>query len=64
MDAHPNPAMPFPLGAMLMTLALIYGAFAMMGAWWLVYFNLRPVREAFARARLAAQTNGAQGLTP
>jgi hypothetical protein len=60
MDAHPNSAMPIPLGAMLLALALIYAAVALIGAWWMIYFNLRPVRLAFA----AAKTGGASRLTP
>ena len=50
MDAHPNPAMPFPLGALILALAIIYALFALIGLWWLVYFNLRTVRLAFRAA--------------
>lgn len=51
LDAHPNPAMPFPVGAMILALAAIYGAVALIGVWWLVYFNLRTVRQAFNDAK-------------
>lgn len=56
-------ATPTPLNmhAMLVGLAVTYGLFSLIGAWWLVYFNLAPVRHAFADAR---QTGGmpAQGV--
>jgi hypothetical protein len=64
MDAHPNPAMPFPLGMMLLGLAVIYGAIAVIGLWWIVYFNLRPVRLAFAAAKLNSLAGGPGRLTP
>ncbi|MFT4112835.1 hypothetical protein [Silvibacterium sp.] len=48
MDAHPNPAMPVHIGLTLLFLAFVYGVFALIGLWWLVYFNLRTVRLAFA----------------
>jgi hypothetical protein len=64
MDAHPNPAMPFPLGAMILGLAVIYGAIAVIGLWWMVYFNLRPVRLAFAAAKLNSLPGGPGRLTP
>jgi hypothetical protein len=51
MDAHPSPAMPFPLGSMILALAIIYAGIAIIGVWWVVYFNLRPVRLAFAQAQ-------------
>lgn len=50
MDAHPSPAMPFPVGAILLAFALIYAGIALIGLWWVVYFNLGPVRMAFAAA--------------
>jgi hypothetical protein len=52
LDAHPSPAVPFPVGAILLSLALIYGAIALIGVWWLVYFNLRTVRLAFSGAKI------------
>ena len=48
LNAHPSPAVPFPVGAVILGLAGLYGFIALIGAWWLVYFNLRPVRAAFA----------------
>jgi hypothetical protein len=52
LDAHPSPAVPFPVGAIITGLALLYGLIALLGVWWLIYFNLRPVRLAFAAAFL------------
>lgn len=47
LDAHPDPSIPVPIGGTLLALALLYGALAMIGLWWLIYFNLRTVRLAF-----------------
>jgi hypothetical protein len=48
LDAHPSPMVPFPVGAIILALAGLYGIISLIGIWWLVYFNLRPVRAAFA----------------
>jgi hypothetical protein len=52
MDAHPNPAMPFPLGMIILALAAVYGVVAVIGLWWIIYFNRRTVRVAFEAAKL------------
>jgi hypothetical protein len=57
LDAHPNPGMPFSVGAMMLGLAAFYAALALIGVWWVVYFNLRQVRLAFA-------SGPRPGLTP
>jgi hypothetical protein len=36
------------VGAIILALAGLYGIISLIGIWWLVYFNLRPVRAAFA----------------
>ncbi|GGG92507.1 hypothetical protein [Silvibacterium dinghuense] len=59
MDAHPNPAIPFPIGALLLLFALLYALFAFVGLWWLVYFNLRPVRVAFSTPHAIDTPNSA-----
>jgi hypothetical protein len=43
---------PSPIGmqAMFIVIGAFYGILSLMGAWWLVYFNLAPVRSAFAGA--------------
>jgi hypothetical protein len=64
LDAHPNPAMPFPVGAMLLALAAIYGAVALIGLWWAVYFNLSPVRLAFNAAKIGLPPGTSTRLTP
>jgi hypothetical protein len=64
MDAHPNPAIPFPLGAMILALAVIYGTIALVGLWWMVYFNLRPVRLTFAAAEAGSLRDSSPRLTP
>jgi hypothetical protein len=64
MDAHPNPGMPIPLGIMILTLAIIYGGIALIGLWWVVYFSLPPVRNAFAAAKMQPQPNPPARLTP
>ncbi len=42
-------ATPAPIGmpAVFIGIAAFYGLLSLIGAWWLVYFNLAPVREAF-----------------
>lgn len=61
-----EPAMPTPMSAhAIFTLtAVFYGLLSLIGAWWLVYFNLAPVRRAFAEARQAGAiaTPGVRGL--
>lgn len=51
MDIHPTPGMPFSIGAIVVGLAAFYGLLALVGLWWLVYFNLRSIKLAFATAR-------------
>lgn len=47
-------SMPLPnnphmtLGDIMIWVAAFYGFLALIGAWWMVYFNLKPVRLAFA----------------
>lgn len=51
-------ATPAPIGmpAVFIGIAAFYAFLSLIGAWWLVYFNLAPVREAFRVA-------GARGST-
>jgi hypothetical protein len=56
MDAHPNPSIPFSPGTLMLGLSIFYGLLAIVGLWWVVYFNLGRVRLAFAESR--------SGLTP
>jgi len=56
MDARPNPGMPFSPGALMIGLSAFYAVLAIVGVWWVVYFNLGHVRLAFAEH--------APGLTP
>jgi hypothetical protein len=63
MDAHPNPAIPFPLGAMILALAVIYGVIALVGLWWMVYFNLRQVRLVFAPREAGSLRDASPRLT-
>ena len=51
MDARPNPSMPFSPGMLMAGLAAFYGLLALVGVWWVVYFNLSRVRQAFAASR-------------
>jgi len=50
-------AMPLPnnphmtLGDVMLGVAVFYGILALIGVWWMVYFNLRAVRLAFAGTR-------------
>ncbi len=41
---------PVSLQAVFVGMSVFYGLLSLIGAWWLVYFNLRPVRAAFAAA--------------
>lgn len=53
-----NTPLPVPAGtaapvnfqSVFLGLGAIYGFLSLIGAWWLVYFNLAPVREAFVAA--------------
>lgn len=40
------------LGDVMVGLAMIYAVLALIGLWWMIYFNLRRVRLLFADARL------------
>jgi hypothetical protein len=53
-------ATPTPIGmpAMFIAIGAFYGILSLIGAWWLVYFNLAPVRAAFAGAGQAAMEAG------
>jgi hypothetical protein len=51
MDAHPNPGMPFHPGSVMIALSAFYGLLALIGLWWVVYFNSSRVRVAFADPR-------------
>lgn len=41
---------PVSLHEVFLGMAVVYGLLSLIGAWWLVYFNLKPVRAAFAPA--------------
>jgi hypothetical protein len=47
MDARPNPSMPFSPGMLMLGLSAFYALLALIGVWWVVYFNLARVRLAF-----------------
>lgn len=49
-DNVPPPATPspVPMNLIFAGIAGFYGLLALLGGWWLVYFNLRGVRAAFA----------------
>ena len=64
MDAHPNPSMPFPLGAVILALAVLYGLIALIGLWWVVYFSLPSVRAAFTAANAVPGPGSPARLTP
>jgi hypothetical protein len=55
-------SMPIPnnphvtLGEILLGLAAFYALLALVGVWWMIYFNAKPVRQTFAAA--------AERLTP
>ena len=51
MEARPNPGMPVSPGALMIGLSAFYAVLALIGVWWVVYFNLARVRLAFAGAR-------------
>lgn len=49
-------AMPIPnhptvtLGDIMLVIAAVYAVLALIGVWWMIYFNAKPVRLAFAEA--------------
>ncbi len=58
----PPTAAPSPVnfqGLFIGFLLAFYGSFSLVGAWWLVYFNLAPVRAAFSGAGTPAGLEGA-----
>lgn len=58
---------PVSLHTVFLAMATFYGLLSLVGAWWLVYFNLGPVRAAFRAAdpRLrAGETVGPGSATP
>lgn len=44
----PAPPSPVPMNVIFAGIAGVYASIALVGVWWLVYFNLRSVRAAFA----------------
>jgi len=51
MASMPIPTNPHvTLGDILLGLAAFYAVLALIGVWWMIYFNARPVRQAFADA--------------
>jgi hypothetical protein len=61
-----NPATASVSSTFWIGLALIYGLLAMIGLWWVIYFNLKPVRKAFKErdgASLAVEGSGAGGYS-
>jgi hypothetical protein len=53
MAAMPIPGHPaLTLGDIMLLLAALYALMALIGLWWVVYFNLRAVRLAFADAEM------------
>jgi hypothetical protein len=56
----PMPVTPSPMSfrAVLLVSAAFYGFLSLIGAWWLVYFNLAPVRGAFVGLPAATLTSG------
>lgn len=40
------------VGDILLWLAIFYGILALIGVWWMIYFNAKSVRESFANAQL------------
>jgi len=48
MDARPHPSMPFSPGALMLGLSAFYALLALIGVWWVVYFNLARVRDCFS----------------
>lgn len=51
MDARPNPAIHFSPGVLMLWLSVFYALLAVIGLWWVVYFNLARVRLAFGGSR-------------
>lgn len=39
------------VGDILLWLAIFYGILTLIGVWWLIYFNVKSVRESFANAQ-------------
>lgn len=51
MASMPIPSNPHvTVGNILFALAALYGLLALVGLWWMIYFNLESVRQIFADA--------------
>jgi hypothetical protein len=57
MPVTPTPS-PISLSAVFLAMGALYGFLSLIGAWWLVYFNLKPVRAAFSGTGQVANDSG------
>ena len=62
----PPTAGPTPIGmpAMMVAMGAFYGGLSLIGAWWLVYFNLAHVRAAFSGAGTTSPELATMGRQP
>jgi hypothetical protein len=51
MATMPLPTNPHvTIGDLMLWTSVFYGVLTLIGAWWMIYFNLKPVRAVFAEA--------------
>ena len=61
----PGDAMPSPehlMTAVRVVMAVFYALLAVLGGWWLYFFNTRPIRELFRGAATTSSSNWTPGV--
>jgi hypothetical protein len=58
------PSMEHLMTAVRVVMAVFYALLALLGGWWLYFFNSRPIREQFRGAGTAASTWAPDALAP
>jgi hypothetical protein len=58
------PSMEHLMTAVRVVMAVFYALLALLGGWWLYFFNSRPIREQFRGAGAAASTWAPDALVP
>jgi hypothetical protein len=63
-NGEPIPPLEHLMTAVRVVMAVFYALLALLGGWWLYFFNSRPIREQFRGAGTAASTWASDALAP